>query len=88
MADTNGGGSAAQNAQPQNLSVLAQYVKDLSFESPGAPQSLRARSSNPSINISINVGAGPINNGEVEVELKLDVRAGEGQSVLFAIELA
>ena len=34
----NGNGNAAQ----PSLNVLAQYVKDLSFESPGAPNSLRA----------------------------------------------
>jgi preprotein translocase subunit SecB len=89
MADTNnGGGPAPQSAQPQNMSVMAQYVKDLSFENPAAPQSLRARATAPAINISINVHAGQMVNNEVEVELKLDVRAAEGQSVLFAIELA
>ena len=44
-------GGAAQQA-PQNLGVLAQYVKDLSFESPGAPQSLRERGAPPAINIT------------------------------------
>ena len=34
-------GKAGNGAQP-TLNVLAQYVKDLSFESPGAPNSLRA----------------------------------------------
>jgi preprotein translocase subunit SecB len=67
--------------------VQAQYVKDLSFENPGAPQSLRGRQTAPTINISINVHGGQIVNGEVEVELKLDVRAVDGETVLFAIEL-
>ena len=40
-AATNGNG-----AQP-TLNVLAQYVKDLSFESPGAPNSLRGREAAP-----------------------------------------
>jgi preprotein translocase subunit SecB len=91
MADNNNGGQGPQpTAQqaPQNLSVLAQYIKDLSFENPGAPQSMRNRSTTPSINISINVHAGQMVNNEVEVELKLDVRANDGQAVLFAIELA
>ena len=84
----NGGGAAAQpQAQPQNLGVLAQYVKDLSFENPGAPQSLRGRTGNPNINITINVLPGPVNDNEVEVELKLDVKATSGDEVLFAIEL-
>jgi len=80
-------GTPQAQAQPQNLGVLAQYVKDLSFENPGAPQSLRGRTGNPNINITINVQPGPVNGTEVEVELKLDVKATTGDEVLFAIEL-
>jgi preprotein translocase subunit SecB len=93
MAEQDNGGRAAgpnpqQQNQQQNLSVLAQYVKDFSFENPGAPQSLRSRSTAPTINISINVHGGQIVNSEVEVELKLEVRAVDGQTTLFAIDLA
>lgn len=80
-------GAAQPQAQPQNLGVLAQYVKDLSFENPAAPQSLRGRTANPNINITINVTPGPMNGNEVEVELKLDVKATSANEVLFAIEL-
>jgi preprotein translocase subunit SecB len=89
MADNRNDGRGAPQPQQQqaNMSVLAQYVKDLSFENPGAPQSLRGRQTAPTINISINVHGGQIVNSEVEVELKLDVRAVDGETVLFAIEL-
>src|SRR3954468_15838286 len=88
MADNKSDGRQSPQAQQQaNLSVLAQYVKDLSFENPGAPQSLRGRQTAPTINISINVHGGQIVNSEAEVELKLDVRAVDGETVLFAIEL-
>ena len=39
MSTTNGGPAPAQNPQPQ-LNVVAQYIKDFSFENPNAPQSL------------------------------------------------
>jgi preprotein translocase subunit SecB len=90
---TNGGnGQAAaqrpaQQQQPQNLGVLAQYVKDLSFENPAAPASLRGRTGNPNIAITINVQPGTVTDDEVEVELKLDVKATSGEELLFAIEL-
>ncbi|MCC6984742.1 MAG: protein-export chaperone SecB, partial [Bauldia sp.] len=42
-------------AAPASLTVLAQYVKDLSFENPDAPNSLRPRQTAPRINININV---------------------------------
>ena len=88
MSESRSNGSQGPQAQPQpNLSVLAQYVKDLSFESPGAQRSLRGRQTAPTINISINVHGGQIANNEVEVELKLDVRAVDGETVLFAIDL-
>ena len=77
---------APQNAP--NLNVLTQYVKDFSFENPGAPQSLRMRpGSSPNINISIGVQSAPLGNSEFEVELRIDARATDGQAVLFAIEL-
>lgn len=96
MAEENNGGQPAggdgqaattQQSAPQNLGVLAQYVKDLSFESPGAPHSLRERGSSPTINITINVEPGNVVNDEVEVDLKVDVSAKTGENVLFAIEL-
>jgi len=95
MAEENNGGqpaggdgqTAATQGAPQNLGVLAQYVKDLSFESPGAPHSLRERGSAPTINITINVEPGEVVNDEVEVDLKVNVDAKTGENVLFAIEL-
>ena len=77
----------AQAAQ-QNLGVLAQYVKDLSFENPGAPQSIRNRGNAPQIGITINVEPGEVVNDEVEVELKIDAQAKVDETVLFAVELS
>jgi len=83
----NTGAQAAGAAGQQSVGVIAQYVKDLSFESPGAPQSVRGRTSAPAINISVNVQTRKPQDGEVEVELKIEANAREGESVLFAIEL-
>ena len=41
------------------LAVLAQYIKDLSFESPQAPQSLQGPGQNPQLKVSVNVNAAP-----------------------------
>ena len=38
------------------MNVLAQYVKDLSFENPGAPESLKSRQSPPKVDIKIVEG--------------------------------
>ena len=75
----------ASNAGPQ-LMVLAQYVKDLSFENPNAPRSL-AQTAQPQINIAVNVSANPLAEGDIEVELRLEGRAETAGSVMFNIEL-
>jgi preprotein translocase subunit SecB len=87
MAEPGAGQNPAGAGAQPNLSVLTQYVKDFSFENPGAPQSLRPRATPPNINISIGVQSQPVANNEIEVELRIDARAVEGQAVLFAIEL-
>jgi preprotein translocase subunit SecB len=86
MATTNGG-TADAGAQPNppapQLNVLAQYVKDLSFENPNAPRSLQQQQAAPSINIQINVNAKPLADNDYEVELKIEGRAEVGTPTLF-----
>lgn len=85
-AVNDGQGAAPAGGEP-NLAVVAQYVKDLSFENPGAPAALRARTTSPNINIAIAVQPNQAGADQVEVELKIDARATDGDAVLFAIEL-
>src|SRR5256885_16526194 len=87
---TNGGqtGQAAgAEAAPAQLNVLAQYIKDLSFENPNAPKSLQPAQQQPSINIQINVSAKPMTETEVEVELKIEGKAESTGTVMFQFEL-
>ena len=80
------GAAGEEKAQPQ-LSILAQYVKDLSFENPHAPASLRPREKSPEIDININVNPRTISETDYEVELKLDATAKDGDEALFTAEL-
>jgi preprotein translocase subunit SecB len=73
-------------AQPQ-LKILGQYLKDLSFENPNAPQSLNQQSGPPEINISVNVNARPLAAHDYEVELHLEAKASSANKVVFAAEL-
>ena len=90
MTTTNGGGAQggaqANQAAPQ-LNVLAQYVKDLSFENPNAPRSLQQQQAQPQINIQINVNAKPLADSDYEVELKIEGRAEVPGLVLFSFDL-
>jgi preprotein translocase subunit SecB len=83
---TNGG--PAPDQQPQ-LNILAQYIKDLSFENPNAPQSLMQPQAGqgPQINVQINVEAKPLGANDFEVELKLDGKAELPTGVLFGFDL-
>ena len=81
---TNGG--PAQESTPQ-LNVLAQYIKDFSFENPNAPRSLTPSQQPPQIDIQINVSANSISQTDVEVILKLEGKADASTGVLFSFEL-
>ena len=85
MTDATTDGAEGQ-AQP-SVRVLAQYVKDLSFENPRAPVSLQNRDTNPKINISVNVSAKNLAETDYEVTLALEATAGEPDAVAFQTEL-
>lgn len=57
------------------IHVHAQYIKDLSFESPGAPQSLERTATPPQTDIQITMDANPINAESREFEVVLSVKA-------------
>jgi preprotein translocase subunit SecB len=84
MSTTNGGPS--ENTAPQ-LNVVAQYIKDFSFENPNAPQSLAPKQEQPQINIQINVNATPLSDTDIEVVLNLQGKAETAGSLMFNFEL-
>jgi preprotein translocase subunit SecB len=72
---------------PPSIRILGQYLKDLSFESPNAPQALAAQQAQPDINIAVNVNARNLAATDFEVELHLDAKASSQDKVVFAAEL-
>jgi preprotein translocase subunit SecB len=67
--------------------ILAQYVKDLSFENPNAPGSLQMQGQ-PKIEINVNVNARAGGQDMYEVELKIDASARAPDNTLaFQVEL-
>ena len=83
---TNGGPQAADAQQAPQLNVLAQYIKDFSFENPNAPRSLQPSQVQPAISIQINVNATPLD-ADFEVDLKIEGKAEAGSTLLFAFDL-
>jgi preprotein translocase subunit SecB len=69
------------------IGVLAQYVKDLSFENPNAPRSMAPTGQQPTINIQVNVDAAPMAATDFEVTLRLEGKAESQGMLLFNFEL-
>jgi preprotein translocase subunit SecB len=84
MSATNGG--PQPQAMPQ-IGVLAQYMKDFSFENPNAPRSMAPSGQQPTINIQVNVDAAPMNATDFEVTLRLEGKAEAQDTLLFSFEL-
>jgi preprotein translocase subunit SecB len=84
------GGAAAAGARTgtqAQLGVLAQYVKDLSFESPGAPQTLQGPGENPQLKIGVNVSAGQRGENVHEVVVHVEAHAKSDVGVIYNVEL-
>jgi preprotein translocase subunit SecB len=80
----------ATGARPTSLpiSVLAQYLKDLSFENPRAPQSLMQGQPTPEVSIHVDIETGSPGDGVHEVTLILRVEAKSGEDVIFLAEVS
>lgn len=88
MTTTNGGqGEEFNPEQAPQLNVVAQYIKDFSFENPNAPKSL-VTGQQPQIGIQINVNAAPVSDTDIEVVLHLSGKAENAGSLLFSFDLA
>jgi preprotein translocase subunit SecB len=69
------------------IRILAQFVKDLSFENPRAPESLRAGAAAPQIDLAVELNASSREGGLYEVELKLMAGAKREAEAVFQVEL-
>ena len=100
MSQTTQNPTAAGQQPPQPLVVNIQYVKDLSFEVPGAPQVFTQLKTSPQVNINLDVQARRVQDGQNIFEVALVIRAeahdtsgqgnGQAQSVpptVFVAEL-
>ena len=75
-----------QEVQPE-LNMLTQYVKDLSFENPNAPESLKALKSAPEIQIGINVEARKLDDETFEVTLEFTADAKTEGKFIYKMEI-
>lgn len=67
--------------------VLAQFVKDLSFESPNSPLSLQSPGENPKLEVNVQVQAYKHTDEIYEVDLLFETKAASDTGVIYNIEL-
>jgi preprotein translocase subunit SecB len=80
--------AAPDQAQAHQLIINAQYIKDLSFENPRAPQSLGQQTAQPSVDINVDVKAQALAADTYEVVLTINASAKVQEDALFIVELA
>ena len=70
------------------ISILGQYIKDLSFENPTPAQTIQKLSTEqPSMNINVNLNAQQMGDDVYEVDLKITATALSGEDTAFVAEL-
>ncbi len=71
------------------LTIHAQYIKDLSFENPNAPASLKNKDGGaPVMDVNVNLDSAPLaDKGTFEVTLKVNMSAKRNEQTLFFAEL-
>jgi preprotein translocase subunit SecB len=91
MADDNAAAPAGASGAPAagampSFNLVGQYIRDLSFENPGAPGTNMGGGANPSFNVSINVSVKKQSEDVYAVELLLNAKAQRDANVLFNVE--
>lgn len=86
--ENNNGATGPGAEAPQNgpsFVVLAQYLKDLSFESPRAPASFQNQQS-PRLDVNVDVQGRGLGPDQYEVELSVTARAFRDNDAIFVVE--
>ena len=88
MTDTTAPAAApeAGAAPGPGFRIVAQYVRDMSFENPKAPESLRVEGK-PAIDMGVEMAAQSRPDGMFEVDLKLSIKASTDGGPVFHVEL-
>ena len=68
------------------ITLMGQYIKDLSFENPMAPN-FPTQDKNPSVKLDVNTNYLDLSNNNHEINLKIKSTATVDDNTLFIIEL-
>ncbi len=79
------GGATAQQGTP--LTIRGQYIRDLSFEIPRAPESISSLTQAPNVDINIEVATRDLQEDTYEVTLGVRCEAKTEAESIFILEL-
>jgi preprotein translocase subunit SecB len=84
----NGDSRAPGQAQQVQVRVIAQYIKDLSFENPNVRKLVDAQGEAPNLRIEVNVNAAKVNENTYESTIQLKAEATSKIGTIYDMELA
>lgn len=84
MADTD---QAATEAGAPEIQVKAQFIRDLSFESPNVLKLIEGPGTNPNLQLEINVNAQTIKEGLFESVIDLKAEANSKEGIIYDLEI-
>ena len=73
--------------QGPRISNIAQYIKDLSFESPNSPESILETKDAPNGELSVQVKARKLGGDQYEIVLQFQIEGSKGGETAFLVEL-
>jgi len=82
-----GGNGSGENSSEPQVSIRAQYIKDLSVENPSAPQ-VFSWQVQPGLDVQFNIAVGGAAEDVHEVTLKIEVSARSENGVHFVVDLS
>ena len=85
--ETTGSPPTTAAGGPPQLFINAQYVKDLSFENPRAPQSLLQQKGQPEVSLDVDVKARNLAPDLFEVSLTISAEAKAEGETAFIVQL-
>jgi preprotein translocase subunit SecB len=79
--------TSAPRVSAPAIRILAQFIRDLSFENPRAPDSLHSSQAQPAIDMGVEMNARGRSDGLFEVDIKMTVTAARETDAVFHLEL-
>ena len=90
MSDNTDQNEASNEENPDEIqiTILGQYIKDLSFENPTPAQTIqKLATEKPTMNINVNLNAQQVGEDIYEVDLKITATAKSNEDTAFVAEL-